>query len=98
MLGSAPMWGRLAPNDKTDTGSASQNVLKSNLEKSRICLSLVGFNAFNTIRLYKRSCQGCVQTDVLSGNYKTKSAVLFRLTQTKEAPKKRNRTVRVTNT
>ena len=56
----------------------------------------VGFNdAFNTIRLYKR--QGCLQTAVLSGNHKTKSAVLFRLlTQTKEAPKKR--TVRVTNT
>ena len=63
-------------------------------------LSLVGFNdAFNTIRLYERPVQGCVQTDVLSGNHKTKSAVLFRLlTQTKEAPKKRNRTVRVTNT
>ena len=37
-----------------------------------------------------------LQTAVLSGNNKTKSAVLFRLTQTKEAPKKR--TVRVTNT
>ena len=37
--------------------------------------SLVGFNnAFNTIKLYK---QGCVQTEVLSGNHKTKSAVLF---------------------
>ena len=42
-------------------------------------LSLVGFNdASNTIRLYKRPCQGCVQTAVLSGNYKTKSAVLVR--------------------
>ena len=51
--------------------------------------SLVWFNdAFNTIRLYKR--QGCFQTGVLSGNHKTKSAVLLRLlTQTKEAPKKR---------
>ena len=40
-----------------------------------------------------------VQIDVLSGNHKTKSAVNFRLlTLTKEAPKKRNRNVRVTNT
>ena len=56
----------------------------------------LGFNdTFDTIRLYKRPCQGCVQTDVLSGNHKTKSVVLFRqLTQTKEAPKKRNRTVK----
>ena len=43
--------------------------------------------------------QGYVQTDVLSGNHKIKSAVLFRmLAQTIEAPKKRNRTIRVTNT
>ena len=64
-----------------------------------VYFSLVGFNdAFNTIRLYKRPAQGCVQTDVLSGNHKTKSAVHFRLlTQTIEAPNKRNRTVRVTN-
>ena len=35
----------------------------------------------------------------LSGNHKTKSAALARLlTQTIEAPKKRNRTVKVTNT
>ena len=41
-----------------------------------ILVSLVGFNdAFNAIRLYKR--QECVQTDVLSGNHKTKSAVLL---------------------
>ena len=62
--------------------------------------SLVGFDdAFNTIMLYKRPAQGCVQTEVLSGNHKTKSAVLIRLlTQTKVAPKKRNRTDRVTNT
>ena len=66
--------------------------------KERSSLSLVGFNdAFNSIRLNEH--QGCVQTDVLSGNHKIKSDVLFRLlTQTKEAPKKRNRTVRVTNT
>ena len=62
---------------------------------------LVGFNdTFNTIRLYKRPAKGVLQTYyVLSGNHKTKSAALFRLLiQTKEAPKKRNRTVRVTNT
>ena len=69
------------------------------LLKEKFKLSLVGFDdAFNTIRLYKRLCQGCVQTAVLSGNHKTKSAALFRLlTQIKEAPKKRNRTCRVTN-
>ena len=63
-----------------------------------ISSSLVGFNdAFNTIRLYNISVKGVLQTAVLSGNRKTKSAVLFRLlTQTKEAPKKS--TVRVTNT
>ena len=50
--------------------------------------SLVGYiDTFNTLRLYK--LQGSLQTDVLSGNHKTKSAVLFRLlTHTKEAPKK----------
>ena len=38
-------------------------------------------------------CQGCAQTDVLSGNHKTKSAAVFRLlTQPKE-----KRTVRMTN-
>ena len=65
-----------------------------------VYFSLVGFNdAFNTIRLYKRPAQGCVQTDVLSGNHKTKSAVLFRLlTQTKEAPRKRNGLSGVPNT
>ena len=43
-------------------------------------ISLVGFNeAFNTIRLYKRSTQGYVQIEVLSGNHKTKYAVIFRL-------------------
>ena len=42
-------------------------------------------------------CQWCVQTEVLSGNHKTQSAVIFRLlTQTIEAPKKR--TLRVRNT
>ena len=65
-------------------------------------LSLIGFNnAFNTIRLYKRRCHGCVQTAIRpgSGHHKTKSVVLFRLlTQTKETPKKRNRTVIMTNT
>ena len=41
----------------------------------------------------------CVQTDVLSGNHKIESALLLRLlTQTKEAPKKRNWTVRMTKT
>ena len=66
--------------------------------KKRFCL--VGFNyAFNTIRLYMRPTQGCVQTDVLSGNHKTKPAVLFRLlTQTIEAHKKRNGTVIKKNT
>ena len=50
----------------------------------------------NTIRSFW--VQRCVQTDVLSGNPKTKSAVLFRLLpQTIGALKKRNRTVRVTN-
>ena len=45
----------------------------------------------STLILYKRPCQGCVQTDVLSMNHKTKTAVLFRLlTQNKDAPKKRN--------
>ena len=42
------------------------------------------------LRLYKHPCQGCVQSEVLSGNQKTKSAILFKLlTQTIEAPKKR---------
>ena len=51
---------------------------------SVLSLSLVGFNdAFNLIRLFQRPCLGRVQTDVLSGNHKTKSAVLFKLlTQT----------------
>ena len=40
-------------------------------------------------------CHGYVQTDVLSGNPKTKSAVLsILLTQNIELPKKRNRTVK----
>ena len=54
-------------------------------------LSLVRFNGtVNTIRSFW--CQGCVHTDVLSGKHKIKSAVLIRLlTQTIEAPKKRNR-------
>ena len=43
----------------------------------------------NTIK-----CQGCVQTDVLSGNHKTSSAVIV---PTIEAPQKRKDTVRVTN-
>ena len=56
----------------------------------------------NTIRLFW--CQGCVQTDDLLGNHKTKSDALFRLltqTMVMEAPKKKkkyDRTVRVTNT
>ena len=52
--------------------------------------SLVGFDdAFNTIMLYKRPAQGCVQTELLSRNHKTKSTVLFKLlSQTKEASKK----------
>ena len=37
-------------------------------------------------------CRGCLQTDVWSGNHKTKYAVLLRLlTQTIEAPKKSQR-------
>ena len=61
-------------------------------------ISLVWFNGtMNTVRSFW--CQGCVQTDVLSGNHKTNSAALFNLliTETIEALKKRNRTVRVTN-
>ena len=56
--------------------------------KFKLCL--VGFNdAFKTIMLYKRPCQGCVQTALQSVNHKTKSAVLFRLlAQAKDAPKK----------
>ena len=51
----------------------------------------------NTIRSF--SCQGWVQTDVLSGIHKTKSPALSSLlTETIEAPKKRNRTVRMKNT
>ena len=42
---------------------------------SVLSLNLVGFNdTFNTIRLYKRSCKGCVQTAVLLGNHRAKSA------------------------
>ena len=42
------------------------------------------------IKCYQQ-VQGCIQTDVLSGNHKTKSAILFRLlTLTIEATKKRN--------
>jgi len=78
--------------------SPKQLALCSNVSKSGnlLCLSLVGFNdTFNTYRLYNRPCQGCIQTAVLSGNHKTKPAVLFRLlTQTKEATKKRSRTVK----
>ena len=71
---------------------------KASCSSPGFSLSLVGFNdAFNTIRLYKRP--GCLQTAVLSGNHKTKSAALFRLlTRTIGAPKKRYRIVRVTNT
>ena len=43
---------------------------------------------FKFSRVFK-SVKGVSQTAVLSGNHKTKYAVLFRLlTQTKEAPKK----------
>jgi len=58
---------------------------------------LVLFNG--TVRWhYKINCQGYVQTDVMSGNYKTKSGAFFRLlTQTIEATKKRKRIFRVTN-
>ena len=56
-------------------------------------ISLVRVNV-NTIMSFW--CQGYVQTDVLSGNQMTKSAAIFRsLTQSIEAPKKRNRTARV---
>ena len=53
--------------------------------------SLVKFNGtVNTTRSFW--CQGCVQTDVLSGKHNIKSAALIRLfAQTIEAPKKRNR-------
>ena len=59
-------------------------------QEPKLSLSLVDFNdALNTIRLYKRAAQACVQTEISSGNHKTKSAVLFRLiTHTIEAPKK----------
>ena len=63
--------------------------------------SLVRFNGtVNTYKVISFWCQGCVQTDVLSGNHKTNSAALFNslITKTIEALKKRNRTVRVTNT
>ena len=53
---------------------------KSMIIYKHLSLSFVGLNdAFNTIRLYKRLCQVCVQTAVLSGNYNTKYAALFRL-------------------
>jgi len=67
--------------------------LAFNHKQKTFSLSLVGFNdASNTTRLYKRPCKGCVQIAVLSRNHKTTSAALCRLlTQTKEAPKKRNR-------
>ena len=62
-----------------------------------VYFSLVRFNiTVNTIRSIW--CKGCVQTEVLSENHKTKSAALSRLiTQTKESSKKRNITVRMTN-
>jgi len=45
--------------------------------KDKTWFSLVRFNStMNTLSFW---CQGCVQTDVLSGNHKTKSADLFRL-------------------
>ena len=44
-------------------------------------------------------CQMCVQSEVLSRNHKTESAIVFRLlTQAVESSKERNRTVRKTNT
>ena len=62
----------------------------------KINFSLLRYsNTVNTIRSFR--CQECVQTDVLSRNHKTKSAARLRLlTQTIEAPKKRNRTLRMT--
>ena len=51
----------------------------------------------NTIRSFW--CQGCVQTDILSGNHKTKSPALVRfLSQIIEASQNRKGTVRATNT
>ena len=51
----------------------------------------------NTIRSFW--CQGWVYTDILSGIHNTKSPALSSLlTKTIEAPKKRNRTVRIKNT
>ena len=51
----------------------------------------------NTIRSFW--CQGYVQSEVLSGNHKTKNAVLLRLlTQTMEALKKEIGTVTMINT
>ena len=44
-------------------------------------------NAFKTIRLYKCPCQGCVQTDFLSGSHKTKSAVIRLLKKHQEKKK-----------
>ena len=50
-----------------------------------------GLATLSTLQGYI-SVQGCVQIDVLSGNFKIKYDVLFRLlTQTIEAPKKRNK-------
>ena len=70
-----------------------QNIIKifnlePKTEKSSIFCKQKFFNIFYchtndvlnqkiTIRLYKR--QGCLQTNVVSGNHKTKSAVLIRL-------------------
>ena len=60
-------------------------------------LSLVKFNnTVNTITFFW--CQGRLQIDVLSGNHKIKSAVPFILLTQIEEPKKRNSTVKVTNT
>ena len=58
---------------------------------------LVNFNVtLNTIRSFW--CQEWVQTGVLSGIHKTKPPALSSLlTETIEAPKKRNRTVRIKN-
>jgi len=65
--------------------------------------SKLGYSAQNIsciLYLDSGGLRPIVQTDVPSGNHKIKSAVLFRLflTQTIEAPKKRNMIVRVKNT
>ena len=58
-------------------------------EKQGFVCSLVRFNGtVNTVNEGHYWCQGCVQTDVLSGNHKAKSVVLYRLlTQHIEAHK-----------